>query len=102
MTDSLPRSDLLTCQQVVSNDPTRCLASHHGAPSSMLPERGWRGAEQGDGGLRELVWMAWRLASNLSGGTCSRPVERRAMSFRLSFHQPVLGPTGADQLDNRL
>jgi hypothetical protein len=27
-----------TCQQIVSSDPTRCLASHHGALSRNLPE----------------------------------------------------------------
>jgi hypothetical protein len=28
-----------TCQQVVSSNPTRSLASHHGAPSATLPEQ---------------------------------------------------------------
>jgi hypothetical protein len=48
-----------SCQQVVSSDPIRGLASQHGALSRQLSQQGCCGAEQGGGGLRDVVRMAW-------------------------------------------
>jgi hypothetical protein len=47
------------CQQVVSNDPTSGLASHHRALSRSLPEQGWCDAGHGGGGRRDVVRMVW-------------------------------------------
>jgi hypothetical protein len=55
----VPSSSLSSCQQIVSIDPTRGLASHHGALSRSLPEQDRRDADRGYGGPREVVWMAW-------------------------------------------
>jgi hypothetical protein len=38
--DRYPDYDRQTCQQIVSSDPTRGLASHHGALSRKLAEQG--------------------------------------------------------------
>jgi hypothetical protein len=53
---SLRASD---CQHVVSNDPTRGLASHHGASCLKRSEQDRCGAEHGGGGPGEGVRMAW-------------------------------------------
>jgi hypothetical protein len=44
--------------------------------------------------------MATAFCPAVSEGTWSSRVERWAMSFRLSFHQASLGPTGAHWLDD--
>jgi hypothetical protein len=48
-----------TCQHVVSSDPTRGLASHHGPLSRHLSEQGPLDAEQGGAEPRDAVRMAW-------------------------------------------
>jgi hypothetical protein len=47
------------CQQDVSSDPTRSLTSHHDAVCRSPVDQGCCSAEQGGGGLREGVRMAW-------------------------------------------
>jgi hypothetical protein len=48
-----------TCQQLVSSDPARCLASHHGAPHCRVSKQDRCGVGQGEGGRRKQRRMAW-------------------------------------------